>query len=123
MAYPNYAASDFSTYAPETRRSGLASASRILGYIGLLAWLLPIVGLPITVIGLALGIASLKGVETGKAVRASLLCTVGLLLTIGNSIAGIYLYTHGKFPTLPQQASPQQIVNPHCVSPPPTTGP
>jgi hypothetical protein len=114
VSHSDFTAADFAGYAPEFRRSGVASASRTLGYIGLLAWILPIVGVPLTFIGFALGIASLRGSEPRKALRATLFCTVGLLLSVSNSIAGIYLYTHGKFPTT--TAAPTLIVNPHCQS-------
>jgi hypothetical protein len=35
---------------------GKAIASLVLGLLGILAWLLPLVGLPITLVGLILGI-------------------------------------------------------------------
>jgi hypothetical protein len=116
MSYSNYAASDFSAYPREVRGSGPITASRTLGYVGLLAWLLPVVGFPVTLIGFVLGILSLWGAEPGKALRATLLCAFGLLLTAANSYAGYYMYTHGKFAkATPPQA--QQMVNPHCESP------
>lgn len=113
MSYSNYAASDYAAYARETGRSGLASASRMLGFIGLLAWILPIVGFPIAVIGLVLGIVSLKDGNRGKTLTGIVLCSVGLVLTLVNSAAGIYLYTQGKSAT-----SPTEIINPHFESRP-----
>jgi hypothetical protein len=114
VSHSDFTAADFAGYAPEFRRSGVASASRTLGYIGLLTWILPIVGVPLALVGLALGIASLRGSEPRKALRATLFCTVGLLLSVG-----IYLYTHGKFPSA--TTAPTLIVNPHCESQPSTS--
>jgi hypothetical protein len=118
--YPNFATSSFATCPPEVRGLGLASASRTLGYIGLPACLVPVVGLPITFLGLLMGIVALAGVEPGKAFRAILLCSVGLLLAIGNAIAGVDLYSHalnyGDYNRAPAAAKqPLEIVNPLCA--------
>lgn len=108
MSFSDFATADFATSAPNAGRSRLVSASRTLGYIGLLAWILPVVGVPLTLIGVALGIASLRVTDTGKAVRAILLCTIGLLLNVGDLIV-----TKGKFPMM-TATSPVEIINPHC---------
>jgi hypothetical protein len=107
-----HVASEFARYTPETPPSRLLSASRTFGSIGLLTSILPVVGFPLTFIGLALGIASLRGAERGKAVRACLLCGVGLLLSVATAAAGYYLYTNGGFATSTEPQA-QQILNPH----------
>jgi hypothetical protein len=124
VSYSNFTAADLEPYGREVGGSGTASVSRTLGYIGLLAWIFPVVGFPLALIGLALGVASLRGGDPGKARRAIMLCSVGLLLSVANAIGGIYLYTHGNFATTTASA-PAEIINPHCQpqTPASTTGP
>ena len=50
----------------EKRNNSTATASMILGIIGLVAWFLPILGLPINIIGLLIGILGLKFEKKGK---------------------------------------------------------
>jgi len=59
--------------------------SLTLGIVGLLAWLVPFIGFPVTIIGLIMGAISLfmKRENRGKALAGLLLCLVGLILTMG----------------------------------------
>lgn len=111
MAYSGYASTDFGSLAPDVRRSTLASISRTLGLIGLGAWLLPVVGLPITFLGLVIGVVSFKDGENSRSLRATLLCALGLVLTLANAAAGMYIYIHAQ--KAHPASSPQQITNPH----------
>lgn len=76
--------------------SGKALASMILGIIGLIAWLIPLFGLPITVIGLILGVNSLKSNNSGIATAGVVTSIIGLVLTIINASIGAYLGATGQ---------------------------
>ena len=76
--------------------SGKALASMILGIIGLIAWLIPLIGLPITVIGLILGVKSLKSNNSGIATAGVVTSIIGLVLTIINASIGAYLGATGQ---------------------------
>ena len=75
---------------------GKAIASLCLGLFGLLAWLLPIIGLPTTITGLVLGIKSVTGPRKGVATAGIVLCIIGLVLSIGNAAIGAYLGATGQ---------------------------
>ena len=65
--------------APERRRASLALW---LGLGGLLAWLVPLVGIPVSVIGGGLAVSSLRGSGRGRAGFALALCALGLVLSV-----------------------------------------
>jgi 4-amino-4-deoxy-L-arabinose transferase-like glycosyltransferase len=68
----------------------------VLGVVGLFAWILPIVGLPLNLVGLSLGIKALGRGKSGMAVAAIVLCSIGLALTLANAILGAYLGATGQ---------------------------
>jgi peptidoglycan/LPS O-acetylase OafA/YrhL len=70
--------------------------SLCLGLFGLLAWLLPIIGLPTTITGLVLGIESVNGSRKGMATAGIVLCIIGLVLSTGNAALGAYLGATGQ---------------------------
>ena len=73
---------------PVEEKKGLSIASMILGIVGLVAWCLPIVGFPVCLTGLILGIIGLKKGGKGMAIAGIIMCSITLLLTIGNSVLG-----------------------------------
>lgn len=82
--------------APTPVGSGKAIWSLCLGLFGLLAWLLPIIGLPTTITGLVLGIKSVNGPRKGMATAGIVLCIIGLVLSTGNAALGAYLGATGQ---------------------------
>jgi hypothetical protein len=78
--------------------TGKATASLVLGIIGLLAWLLPIIGAPVTITGLVLGIQQRRSSAKGMATAGIVLCIIGLALTVGNGAVGCYLGMTGQHP-------------------------
>jgi hypothetical protein len=72
-------------------KNGLATTSLVLGSIGLLAWCLPILGLPITITGLVMGVKGLQSYKQGAAVAGIVLNIVGLLLSLMNAALGAFL--------------------------------
>jgi hypothetical protein len=75
---------------------GKAIASLCLGLFGLIAWFLPIIGLPVTITGLVLGIKSLNGPRNGMATTGIVLCIIGLVLSTANAAIGAYLGATGQ---------------------------
>ena len=67
-------------------------ASLVLGILGVVAWLLPLFGYPINIVGLILGILSKKRKMSGMATAGIILTIIGLVLTIINSVAGAIMY-------------------------------
>jgi len=80
----------------KTVGSGAAIASLVLGIVGLIMWLLPILGYPVTIVGLVLGIKGRKSIKRGVAIAGIILSSIGLFLTIVNSIVGAYLGATGQ---------------------------
>lgn len=65
-----------------------AVVSLVLGLVGILAWLLPIIGFPVTIAGLIFGIRNLNSARRGMAIAGIVLSSSFLLLTAINSLAG-----------------------------------
>lgn len=78
-----------------TRGSGPAIASLILGIVGAIAWLLPFIGFPVTVVGLILGVTGRKSDKKGVATAGLVLSIIFLVFTVINSIAGACLAVSG----------------------------
>jgi len=76
--------------------TGKALASLVLGIVGLIAWFIPLIGLPVTVVGLILGIIEMPGKGRGMAKVGVILCIIGLILTIINAAIGAYLGATGQ---------------------------
>jgi len=76
----------------------MAIASLVLGVISLCAWLLPIYGAPLSIIGLVLGFLGMKDQsQKTMAIIGMALCGLTLLLACGNGIAGVLLNTTDIF--------------------------
>ena len=71
----------------------MATAALVLGIISLAAWLIPIIGYPVTIVGLVLCIKSVKSEKRGMAIAGIVMSAIGLVLSLVNSIAGVILYS------------------------------
>lgn len=80
----------------DVTKNGKATISLVLGIIGLLAWFIPIAGVPITIIGLIFGIKGLKAAKRGIAMAGLVLSIIGLLATIVNASIGAYQGATGQ---------------------------
>lgn len=76
--------------------TGKATTSLVLGLVGLLAWILPLVGFPVTIVGLVMGVKGLRSPAKGMATAGVILCIVGLVATVINSAIGAYLGATGQ---------------------------
>jgi len=74
----------------DASKNGKATTGLVMGIIGLIAWFIPIIGAPITIIGLIFGIKGLKSLKRGVAITGIVLCSIGLLATIVNASMGAY---------------------------------
>lgn len=68
-----------------------ATTGRTLGIIGLFAWLLPIVGLPVTIVGLVKSNAGLDSDNASTAQAGVTMNIIGLVLSVFNALAGFML--------------------------------
>lgn len=73
------------------KSSGKATASLILGIISLVAWLLPLIGYPVSIVGLYLGISDRKKEKNTFSKIGIILSAIGLGITAINSIAGVII--------------------------------
>jgi len=74
----------------------MAIAALVLGVINLCAWFIPICGFPLTVIGIVLGYLGRNSAQRTLAIIGIVLCSIGLLLTIGNALIGAYMGATGQ---------------------------
>lgn len=72
----------------QEEKTGLSIASMVLGIIGFVAWCLPILGFPVTIVGIILGIIGMKKGGRGMAIAGIIMCSITFLITLINSILG-----------------------------------
>jgi len=72
-------------------KKGPAIASLVLGINGLWAWLFPIVGFPVNILGLIMGVVGQKSSMKKLAMAGLILSIIGLVATIINSAIGAYM--------------------------------
>lgn len=77
-------------------KKGMSIASMVLGIVGFIAWCLPLVGFPVTIVGLVLGILGIKKGGKGMAIAGIIMSSITLVLTLINSIWGAYLGMTGQ---------------------------
>lgn len=70
---------------------GQATAALVLGLVGLIAWLIPCVGLPVTVVGIIMGVKGSRSSARGMARAGLILSIVSAALTVVNAAAGAYM--------------------------------
>ena len=76
---------------PDSSGTGTAVTSLVMGILGLIAWIIPFFGLPITIIGLFCGFSGLSGNGRGMAIAGIILCFLGLILSVINTAIGFLL--------------------------------
>ncbi len=78
--------------AEQSLRYGIASA---------VAWVLPIIGVPVSIASIVYGVLGLGKKRRREAVIGIVLGTVFLIVSVANWIYGYHLYINGKIPFLP----------------------
>lgn len=71
---------------PNTK--GKALTSFILGLVSIVAWFIPIIGAPVTIVGLVMGILGRKSSRKKMAIAGIILCSVFLVVTVVNGVIG-----------------------------------
>lgn len=79
-----------------TNSIGLGVTALVFGIVGLLAWIIPIIGLPVGIVALVLGILGIKKSSKGMSIAGIVLGVICLVLTIINSAIGAYQGYHGE---------------------------
>lgn len=82
----------------DSTKNGKATTGLVLGIIGLIAWFIPLIGAPITIIGLVFSIKGLKSLKRGVAITGIVLSSIGLFATIVNASIGAYQGATGQNP-------------------------
>ncbi len=75
----------------DSKHGSKAIISLVLGCCGIVAWIIPLFGFPVTIAGLILGIMGMKSNRRGIAIAGVVLSILFLILTIGNSAVGAYM--------------------------------
>lgn len=65
-----------------------SNAGFVLRIISLIAWLIPLAGYPVSIIGLVLSVKAKKNPENKTATAGMILSIIGLILTVINSFLG-----------------------------------
>lgn len=86
----NYGGYEPTPSAPE--KKGFAIAALVLGIVGLLAWCLPILGYPVAIVGIIMGILGLKKTSMkGMCIAGIVMSGICLVASLVNSIAGVMM--------------------------------
>ena len=70
------------------QHNGKAVASLVLGIIGLFAWIIPLVGFPVTIVGIVMGGIGMKSQHPGMAIGGLVMSIIGLIATVINAFLG-----------------------------------
>jgi hypothetical protein len=63
----------------------------VFGIVSLIAWILPIAGYPVSILGIYYSSKGIKSELKTKAIIGLVLSVIGLFLTLGNSFLGVLL--------------------------------
>ena len=74
---------------PPQEKTGFSTASMVLGICGFIAWLLPLIGYPVTIVGIVLGAVGVRKGGKKRAIAGIICSGITLVLTILNSAAGV----------------------------------
>lgn len=77
---------------PEEKK-GQSIASLVLGLCSFIAWLIPLFGYPVTIVGIIMGASGMKKGGKGMAIAGIICSVIGLLLTLFNSVLGVLMVT------------------------------
>lgn len=84
---------NFNTEPPEEK--GLSIASLVLGILSFIACCIPIVGYPVEIVAIILGVIGMKKGGRTLAIIGIVCAAIALVLTIINSVAGAMIATSG----------------------------
>ncbi len=73
------------------KANGKAVAGLVLGLVGIVAWFIPLIGFPVTIVGLIMSVLGLKSQKKNMAIAGLVLCIIFLVVTIANAAIGAYI--------------------------------
>ena len=77
---------------PQSRGGeGQAIAALVIGILGVFTWCLPILGVPLAIVGIVLGVMGMKSSKRTLAIIGLVLCVLSLLGGIVNGVLGAVL--------------------------------
>ena len=80
----------------QVKKFRYSKASLIVGIIGLISWMIPTIGVPLTIIGLVFGIKGYKHSKKGLSYAGVVLCSISLLASVTNVAIGTYKGATGE---------------------------
>jgi hydrogenase/urease accessory protein HupE len=75
----------------DQNRVYMAYGSVGLGALNLCAWFIPLIGCPLSIVGLVLGILGIKSPQRVLAIVGIVLCSLGLLASLVNAAWGAWI--------------------------------
>ena len=72
-------------------KKGMSIASLVLGIASFLAWIIPLFGYPVSIVGIVMGAIGMKKGGKGMAIAGIICSSIGLLITLINSAAGVMI--------------------------------
>ena len=77
--------------------NGKTTAGFVLALVSLITWIIPLFGLPTSIIGLVLSINGRKESNSGMALAGIIISIIALIFTICNSLAGVVLQLFNNY--------------------------
>ena len=74
--------------------NGKTTAGFVLALVSQITWIIPLLGLPTSIIGLVLSINGRIETKSGMALAGIIISIISLIFTICNSLAGVLLYLY-----------------------------
>ena len=78
------------------KHNGKATASLVLGIIGMIAWLIPLLGFPVTMIGVIMGFFGVNSNRKALGTTGLIFSIISLVLCAVNSALGAYMGSIGQ---------------------------
>lgn len=74
-------------------KRGQALTSLILGLVSIFTWIIPILGLPVSIVGLVMGVIGRRSSRRGMAITGIILSSIFIIVSIASATLGAYLFT------------------------------
>jgi len=97
-------------------RRGRPRFGLVLGIVGLITWIVPVIGFPVSITGLIFSINSLSRREKGIPVAGVLTCAIGILLSIASAWIGFNRAVSFDQANAPAQIAEKVAAPPESIS-------
>lgn len=93
QAMPQNVGANYATPATafDAKKNNSAIAGLVLGLVGFIAWIIPLIGYAVCIVGIVFSAKGLKSEKKGLAIAGLILNIVALVFTFGNSVLGAML--------------------------------